>query len=52
MAEYACWERELREQLFQTVFILADVRTNLAVAAFEVSIGYQCRAAMAEGPAM
>ena len=46
MAGYAPWKGELREQLFQPGFILADVRINLAVAAFEVSIRHQCRAAM------
>src|SRR5680860_598120 len=40
-------KRELRKQLFQTGFVLADVWINLTVSTFEVSISYQCRTAMA-----
>ena len=39
-------ERELREQPLEPGLILADVRIDLAVGAFEVGVGHQRRAAM------
>ena len=47
VAGNAAGKRKLREEFFQPCFILADVRINLAVAAFQIGIGHQCRAAMA-----
>src|ERR1017187_2941238 len=41
MAGNPAGKRELLEQLFQPAFVLADVRINLAVSAFEVSIAHQ-----------
>src|SRR5208337_492200 len=39
-------KRELLEQLLEPDFVLADVRINLTVGAFEVSIAHQRRAAV------
>jgi len=39
-------ERELLEQLFQSGLVLADVRIDLAVRSFKVSIADQRRAAV------
>src|SRR5579863_5251048 len=46
MARNPAGKRELREQLFQPGFVLADVRVKLTVGAFEVSIAHQRRAAV------
>src|SRR5271156_995728 len=46
MAGNPTGKRELREQLFQPGFILADVGINLAVGAFEVNITHDRRAAV------
>ena len=46
MAGNPAGKRELFEQLFQPGFVLADVRINLTVGAFEVSIAHQRRAAV------
>jgi len=46
MAGNPAGKRELREQLFQPSLILADVRINLIVGAFKVSISHQRRAAV------
>src|ERR1700677_3922595 len=46
MARNAAGKRELREQLFHALFVLRDVRINLAPGAFEVNIAYNRRAAM------
>ena len=46
MAGDAAGKGELFEQLFQTRFILGDVRIDLAPGAFEIDIADQCRAAM------
>ena len=47
MAGNSARKRELLEQLFQTGLIQADVRIDLALAAFEIDVADQCRAAMA-----
>src|SRR5579863_10347859 len=39
-------KRELLEQLLEPGFVLADVRINLTVAAFEISIAHERRAAV------
>src|ERR1019366_4472655 len=46
MAGDPAGKRELRKQLFQPAFVLADVRINLTVGAFEVRIAHQRRAAV------
>ena len=39
-------ERELSEQPFQARFVLGDVRVQLAVGAFQISIGHQTRSSV------
>ena len=47
VARNAAREGELGEQLLQPILILADVGIDLAVAALEIGVGHQRRAAMA-----
>src|SRR5208337_842831 len=44
MAGNPAGKRELREQLLEPGFVLADVWINLAPRAFEVNVGHNCRA--------
>jgi len=46
MAGNAAGKRELLEKLLHPGFILADIRINLAIGSFEVSIGNQRRTAV------
>src|SRR5665647_1402012 len=41
MAGNSAWKRELLEQLFHSFFVLADIRINLTIATFKISIAYQ-----------
>src|SRR5665648_499971 len=44
MAGNSTWKRELREQFFHSLFVLAYIWINLTVAAFKISIAHQRRA--------
>src|SRR5271163_329952 len=46
MAGNSAGKRKLLEQLFQPGFVLADVRIDLTVGAFEVSVAYERRPAV------
>ena len=43
MAGNTARERELREQLLEPSLILTDVRIDLTIGTFKISIAHQCR---------